>query len=301
MTESSGYRYSVLQMRSIRHLSERQTWRWGFDVAMDWLVIIATMTIAVWAHHWAVYAAALVVLGNRQHALGILGHEGAHKTVHRRQSVNDFLSNLFCFWPVLLTVSGYRALHMIHHRENATSADPELMHKQARAPQWDLPLKPLKVALYALKDCFGFALPDFLIIVTFSKPTARLQLVPVVLLQLAMVAFCVHLHFWQVPFLWYAALMTTFMMFFRFRLWLEHQGEEVTNRIELSWLEGAILAPHKIWLDWEHHEFPAVPYYNLMRLRQVLGGALPIGLGELLRSQMTAACRSSGTPLIHNA
>ena len=116
---------------------------WLADAALDWLVIAAAVAmIQLWPHVYTVLAGILII-GNRQHALAILGHDGTHYTLSRNAALNDFLTNLFCFWPLGLTVSGYRALHYAHHKNTGMENDPELGHKRMRSPQWDLPATPV--------------------------------------------------------------------------------------------------------------------------------------------------------------
>ena len=108
------------------------------------------------------------------------------------------------------------------------------------------------------------------------------MLLPVPVMHVAFIMASIILGYWWVPLMWYGSLVTTFMMFFRFRLWIEHQGTFDTQRITLNPLQAAIIAPHKIWLHWEHHRYPAVPYYNLERTRKILHGPTPITLSELI-------------------
>ena len=96
---------------------------WLADAGMDWLVIAAALAmIQLWPHFYTVFAGILIV-GNRQHALAILGHDGTHYTLSRNAAFNDFLTNLFCWWPLGLTVSGYRALHYAHHKNTGMEND----------------------------------------------------------------------------------------------------------------------------------------------------------------------------------
>src|SRR5471032_1023235 len=150
---------------------------------MDWIVIGAALAgVTVWPYLLVVLAAVLIV-GNRQHALAILGHDGTHYTLSRNAPLNDFLTNFLCFWPLGLTVSGYRALHYAHHKNTGMENDPELGHKRMRAPQWDLPATPRTVLRYALMDMIGYSFADYTIIVRFSKPQSRREYLPLALLH----------------------------------------------------------------------------------------------------------------------
>ena len=270
------------EILQIRELSKQTISPWLFHMILDWSIIGLALLFAQKLHSIPAYLAALLIIGNRQHALAVLGHEGTHYTLHMNRKFNDFLSNLFCFWPLLLTVNGYRRLHFTHHSNTGTISDPELLHKQARAPQWDLPLDKKKVLLYAVKDVFGYSIQDLFIILTFSRPENKKMLLPAAFLHLGFIIISIVTGCWEAVPLWYGALATTFMMFFRFRLWFEHQGTSDTQRIHLTPIYAAIFAPHKIWLHWEHHRCPTVPYHKLEDARAILKGPAPISLSELI-------------------
>ncbi len=157
----------------LRYLNERAAWPWLKDALLDWAVMIAAIVIAgVW-NNPAGYALAVLIVGNRQHGLALLGHDGTHYTLSHNRKLNDFLTNLFAWWPLLLTNGGYRSLHNAHHKHLSTDDDPEIVHKKSRAPQWDLPAPLPRILGYAAKDLVGYSLPDFWIIVTFSKPPLK--------------------------------------------------------------------------------------------------------------------------------
>lgn len=281
----------------LRELGGRSLFPWLTDAAMDWLVIAAALAaVSLWPHFYTVVLS-VVVLGNRQHALAILGHDGTHYTLARHAGLNDFLTNLLCFWPLGLTVSGYRALHYAHHKETGTEHDPELGHKRMRTPQWDLPATPRTILRYALMDLIGYSLADYLIIIRFSKPQSRHEYLPLALFHLAALSALLGLGCWPAASVWYFSLVTSFMMFFRLRLWLEHQGTGDTQRLALTWWEGAILSPHNAWHHWEHHKYPTVPYHRLPQARRRLSGPSIMTLRDLVTSFAGARPIPSGTAL----
>jgi fatty acid desaturase len=171
------------------------------------------------------------------------------------------------------------------------------MHKSARTPQWDLSMNRKKVALYALKDLVGYSIPDLIIILTFARPKKKSLLVPVAAMHITSVVACGMAGFWWVPVLWYVSMATSFMMFFRLRLWLEHQGTYDTQRIHLNWWQSHLLAPHNIWMHWEHHEWPTVPYHKLQQARNLVKNPVPMNLSALVRTLENSAPRVSGAAL----
>lgn len=281
----------------LRHLSRKGPWHWLFDMVMDWFVI--SMAIAA-AYHWTNFLTiflTVVVLGNRQHALALLGHDGTHYTLSKYKAFNDFMNNLFTFWPLGLTTSGYRALHYKHHKHTGEHDDPELAHKRSRNPQWNLPANSLTILKWAALDFIGNSIPDYIIIVTYSKPDKRRSYIPLLLMHILFIIAFLIAGLWFVPLLWYFSLGTTFMMFFRLRLWLEHQGTSETHRLHLTKLEAAILAPHYGWMHWEHHNWPAVPYHRLPIIRKHATQVPIVTLKELIGFFRTSSCVGSGEVL----
>jgi fatty acid desaturase len=262
-------------------LSRRTPWPWLRDAVLDWAVIAGTLGFVHAFSNPVTWLLALLVIGNRQHALAILGHDGTHFTLSHDRRLNDLLTNLLAFWPVGLTVSGYRSLHFRHHKHTGTEDDPELGHKRSRSPQWDLPAKPSRILKYAMIDVVGGSLPDYLIILRYSKPDKRSEYLPLLCFHAAAIALLALSGLWWAGLLWYAGLATTFMMSFRLRLWLEHQGTDDTLRLALTPWQGALLAPHKAWHHWEHHKYPAIPYHRLPAARQRLRGPAILTLSGL--------------------
>jgi fatty acid desaturase len=287
----------TLSTAALRSLTRRALFPWLRDALIDWLVIAAAMGLFQLCPNVLTAIAAVLIVGNRQHALAILGHDGTHYTISRNTVSNDFLTNLVCFWPFGLTVSGYRALHYAHHKHTGTEHDPELGHKRMRAPQWDLPNTPSRIMRYALWDLIGFSLADYLIIVRFSKPARRREYAALVLFHLMAAAVLIACGGWKAAALWYYALPTSFMMFFRLRLWLEHQGTGNTQRLALNRWQGAILAPHNAWHHWEHHKYPTIPYHRLPAARRRLDGPAVLTLPQLVSAFIDARPIASGAAL----
>src|SRR5271154_6437913 len=141
---------SRLDKEILLDLSRRTAWPWLRDAVLDWAVVLGTMGIVHAFSNPLTWLLGLLIIGNRQHALAILGHDGTHFTLSHNRRLNDCLTNLIAFWPIGLTVSGYRTLHFKHHKHTGTEGDPELGHKRSRSPQWDLPAKPSSILKYAV-------------------------------------------------------------------------------------------------------------------------------------------------------
>src|SRR5258706_10150001 len=109
---------------AIRALQTTSIGRYLAAYAADWAIIVTAYMIAARAHHFIVYAAAIFVIGTRQHALGVLAHDGAHGLISRNRTVNRILTEIGA-WPLVVNVhGGYKEWHWEHHRELGTSDDP---------------------------------------------------------------------------------------------------------------------------------------------------------------------------------
>lgn len=285
-----------LNAEVMRRLTKKTMRPWLEDALIDWLVIGAVFGILGATQNVFLLLPAILIIGNRQHALTVLGHEGAHFALSTRR-VNDSLSGLLAFWPLGLTTSGYRNVHMQHHKHTNMQADPELAHRAARAPQWDLPIGLGRIARYCLSDLLGGSMADYRIIVTFSKPDAQREYLPLAALHIGFVSLTLAAGLWWVAALWYLSLVTSFMMFFRLRTFLEHLGVPDTHRLRLNAWQRHVLAPHNIWYHWEHHTYPAIAYRKLPELRRLLPQKPSITLQELLTFLATAPPVASGEAL----
>ena len=264
-------------------LSRRTALPWLRDAALDWAIIVGALGVAHLFSNPLTWLLALLIIGNRQHALAILGHDGTHFTLSHHRRLNDYLTNLLAFWPIGLTVSGYRTLHFKHHKHTGTEDDPELGHKRTRTPQWDLPAKPSRILKYAVFDIVGGSFPDYLIILKYSKPDKASEYLPLLAFHAAAITLVAAAGLWWAGLIWYAGLATTFMMSFRLRLWLEHQGTPETHRLHLYAWQAPLLAPHNSWMHWEHHAWPTIPYHRLAAVRQHDTERPVWTLGELLQ------------------
>ncbi len=110
----------------LRDLSRRRPLRAAFAIARQWAVLIAAGTGAVWWGHWYGYVLAIVVIATRQHALAVLMHDGAHRSLFTSRRVNDVVSDLLLAFPLFISTSLYRRHHLDHHRYLNTDRDPDL-------------------------------------------------------------------------------------------------------------------------------------------------------------------------------
>ena len=160
----------------IKSFSDPNSLRWLSLVFVDWFYIVGALGAAYYFQNVFVYWLASLVIGNRLHALSIMGHDGAHHTASRRKSLNDILVCLFAFWPLGVGLNGYRDFHFAHHRNVGTSSDPELKHKQWATPEYGLPLGQGALLKYVLKDLIGFGAKGVWSLILLIKPRSTLDI-----------------------------------------------------------------------------------------------------------------------------
>ncbi|WP_140986357.1 fatty acid desaturase family protein [Asticcacaulis tiandongensis] len=287
----------LLKPADLKRLSRRIPVTWLKDAALDWGVIALTFGLLGWAQSLWLILPAILVIGNRQHALALLGHDGTHFTITYNKRLNDLLNDLLAWMPLGLTGDGYRNLHILHHRDLGTMHDPEIVYKGLRADQWDLPAKLKDVLTLAARDLIGGGVIDYKIIFDYSRPTRNRTYAALALWHLTFNAVLLTFGLWWVSVIWYVSLLTSFIMFFRLRMWIEHQGTDTTQRLHLNGWQGPLLAPHLSWHHWEHHFWPSIPYARLPHLRALIPSVPVKTLGQLIRQFETMPEVKSGTAL----
>src|SRR4051794_13641516 len=96
--------------------------RWLGAVVADWAVIAATYWAVSRSHSLPLQVVAWVVrswvIGTRQQAIAILGHDGAHGLVSRARWLNDWATRWLCFCPLGVDLRSYWEFHRKHHLQN---------------------------------------------------------------------------------------------------------------------------------------------------------------------------------------
>jgi fatty acid desaturase len=241
-------------------LSKRNDWRFAGAVVMEWACIAATLIVASRAHHVGLWLVAIFILGTRQQAIGILGHECVHRSACASPRLNDIVGQVCCFWPVWSDLYAYRTFHFAHHRFLNTPQDPELEYRQMGAPDWDVPAPPNRIVIRFLFDLIGLGFMEAGRMFWIAKPRTMPARSSIALawLTAAAVLWAAGALWVLVP--WVVALFTSLVAVFRLRCWIEHLGSDGTHRVHLPpWLRW-LVAPHGTWMHWEHHKMPGVPY-----------------------------------------
>jgi fatty acid desaturase len=279
-----------------RMVSTLRPARWLFWALWDWSLIALALALAIKAHHLAVYLVAALVIGTRQHALAVLAHEGAHLLICRKRWLNEFLAEVFCFYPMGGSIRTYRDFHFKHHRSLGGREDPEMELKAIAKPQWDLPASGGSILTLVAKDLVGLGLRDAGLGFRSLMPKTGRDFLGLALFWGPVGAVLHHFRLLWVVAFWFATMSTVQWAIFRLRIWTEHMGTMGTQRIHASWWQRWFLFQHNAWYHYEHHHWPALAFYDLPRGRTQHPTVPVHTVGELLRAYSVFPSIPSGEP-----
>ncbi len=279
----------VLTNERLHELSCPSPGRWLLAVMCDWTIIAAILVACREWPEWPVWLAAILVVGNRQHALGVLMHEGVHYRITSSRRWNELLSDWLAGYPIFIPTDNYRVFHLKHHRWLDTPRDPERHVFENFPTEFRFPMERLRFFLYLLRDLSGlWPRPLFMLVrLVWGLPEQkRWHLIPIALLHAGVIAVALAtgtIHFYLL--LWLVPMLTVFQATFRVRYITEHHGideagkerytrEEPdvlrTTRSIRGWMGQTLFGPHGINYHLEHHLYPSVPFFNLPELSRTL-------------------------------
>lgn len=242
-----------------------ELWRPIRDVAVDLATIVTVLSLALLEP--STTPLALLILGNRQRALGNILHDAAHRNLTRDRQVNDFMARALIAPLLFLSLSHYRSLHFRHHVDlGAQATDPDLIPippKKARS--WVIAVAMNALSIRAvLGSVFGHLLDSAVplagrlyIIAWWSVLVVAVAAVTGVGSAAVMLA------------LWLAARATVFHLITTFREMCDHHGLapggvfSFTRDITASGAWTVLIHPRNNAYHLTHHLLPAVPYYRL--------------------------------------
>ncbi|MBT0773331.1 fatty acid desaturase family protein [Kineosporia sp. J2-2] len=280
---TTGRGTRILGRDELRDLSRRRPLRAAGTIAWQWAVILAAAGTAVWWGHWYGYLIALVVIATRQHALAVLMHDGAHRSLFAHRALNDLVSDLLLAFPLFVSTSLYRRHHLDHHRYLNTERDPDLdtaalahtSQDWARLFAGDVTGVNLLKTVDTLDQ---FSLLPVLRgdrTVALAMGRGRRNLFVGHLLALAAVltltgSWISYLLLWILP------SLTALSMILRLRAVAEHVGCDPdggiggTRTVLANPVERLLFSPCRINYHLAHHLYPSVPFYNLGLLHRRL-------------------------------
>jgi len=289
-----------LSAEELAPLTQIANWRSAVAVLQTWLILAATIGLAIASASWLLTFAAIVVIGTQQHALFILSHEAAHYRLFMHRGCNDLVGRI-CASAAGLSMCTYRIIHRLHHNNLYGPQDPDMaLHGGYPRGKWYLVRKLLTdlMGLTAFKTYryfFGNPAKNTAAHTTsapLGDTSATLQAAArsdqkfVIALQLALPGLMLWVGGWTglvlYFVLWVLPAVTVLQAILRLRAICEHGAAADLSspltaarthlpRFDAAWLVARpMLFPHHVNYHVEHHLYPAVPHYRLKQLHRVL-------------------------------
>lgn len=262
----------------IKEFSKLEPSKTTLRVGLDWLTIFLVIYYAELAENIIVSMLAILIIGSRMHALGVIAHDLVHYRYLNNRKLSDLLGNLFICWPLFFSLEGYRAQHLRHHSKLNTNEDPDLVRRKNH-PDWTFPMRGTQLLLMILKDLLGFNLYQYIVKIFVVKKNAKklkIEKLPksyyvkmgffYFLLAILLYSFSVEslfLIYWLIP------IATSLKLIKRIRAIAEHfaipKGDylEITRTTIPQGVENYFIGAHDVGYHLEHHRYPSIPFYNL--------------------------------------
>ena len=252
---------------------EAQAFPWLKRLALDCVLLAASLYVLCTSHNMVIMGMALMLLGARQQALGVLAHESVHFLVSKNLAFNEWCGRI-TFFCIHMDLPTYRAFHFFHHTALGTPDDPELVLLNF-GPFFRKPLTIGKLLRHMCYDLCGLGILWYLGF-QLSRMRYRPLYTSIHLFSIAAIGLILWQYGYGAYWLWWhVALATTFWIAFRLQRWTEHQEPGViTSSIQPGWLARLLIVPHNIWYHPEHHNNPSLPCWALPSARQEQGQSL---------------------------
>jgi fatty acid desaturase len=271
----------------IKELSRLEPSRAVATTAVQWAAIAAAIALCTELWNPVLYALAVLVIGSRQHALLILGHDASHFRILNVRWQNDLFANLFMMWPTFASVEGFRKFHGTHHQYTNLPTDGNrhiwYTHDAAGelAPDWQFPKTRMGLVWLLLRRA-AFLTGLFWIVRGLIGSTlipspgwmraARFGFYASTAAALTYFsAWPAFLLYWIVPFCtWHIAAQYIRLICEHSAVVSDEEEYAITRTTIPTWLESIFILPCNVGYHLEHHWYPSVPFYRLPELHQAL-------------------------------
>lgn len=257
------------------------------QVVLQWtyvLISILTYNFAITEtrNPWVyvpIYLLTVVCIGSRQHAMGILLHEAVHYRICNNKTINNFIGEWLLAWPLSSSLYGYRQQHFAHHRSVGDANDPDFARVQ-NVEKYAFPKTKSQILVILGKYAFGYysfydgreAMQQLVVGIPMGLQLKRLAA------YAALISASIYWNFWLGLILfWLIPSMTMLLLVMYIRLIAEHgvlpKGHSVFARsrhVDPAFWEKILIAPLGVNYHLDHHLYPAVPFYKLPKLHEIL-------------------------------
>ncbi len=294
-----------IEKEKLKELGRVQSWRGLAAIAWSWGWIAASMALYCWRPSVLTFAVGWLVVSGRHLGIAILMHEGAHRLLLKSSKYNDIVGRWLTAYPLMLSMDVYRQIHVQHHKNTWTDADPD------RSLATPFPITKRSMWRKVFRDLSGRTgyrryvmiarlsaglspkgnglggVPLHTVAATFVKNQKGFLITNGVMLGALTAAGHPEAFF----LLWWLPALTGYSFVMRLRSIAEHavvgdtEDELRQTRTTLApfWLRF-LIAPHHVNYHLEHHLYMYVPHYNLPKVHRLLGEAGVLDRAEVATS-----------------
>lgn len=245
-----------------------------------WFSIAVALFVAIYLGNWFVSVLAIMYIGTRQNILGLLVHEQTHRLGFKTK-LGDYIANIFCAYPLGVTLEGYRKVHLAHHDHFFTEEDPDYIRKQGIA--WSFPKKAKDFFLLVLGDLFGLNIFKNYKSKQAGIVNAEYNIHGPILVLIRIACFGILFYLltiygvWSYFLLYWALpLFTVLQVIVRWGAICEHRYnlinpslEEATPMILPTWWERLILPNINFNYHIYHHWYVSIPFTRLPEVHKI--------------------------------
>jgi fatty acid desaturase len=276
-----------LPPEKIKELSVLEPGKALAATAEEWGAIAVAIALCTFFWHPVIYAIAVIVIGARQHALLIMGHDASHYRYLPTRWQNELFANLFLMWPTFASIEGFRKFHSTHHQYTNLPDDGNrhiwYTHDAAGdlAPDWQFPKTRTALALLLLRRA-AFVTGLLWIVRGLVGSTlipspawmraARFGFYATIAAALTYFGWWyAFLLYWIVPYCtWHIAAQYIRLICEHSAVESEEEEYSITRTTIPTWLESMLILPRNVGYHLEHHWYPSVPFYRLPELHRAL-------------------------------
>ena len=271
----------IISNKKVRDLHIVSDLKGILSILLEWTLIITCTILSETYFSWYFYPIVVMFLGARYLALGLIMHESVHNLVSKNSFVNDWLSEIFCSWPMLISMRSYKIKHLAHHAWLNTDDDPDFISKADE--NWQYPMMKYKFLRILITQLSGLGIFETLKVMSSSKMKVKKPKTPLWyhLLRYSFYLTTIGLFFyfdkglilvlyWLIPFFTWTQIAN------RLRRVAEHSAVEgkshdlQTRTTKHGIIVRIFLSPKFISFHNEHHIYPGIPCYNLRKAHKVL-------------------------------
>lgn len=271
----------IIPNKKVRELHKVNDLKGILSIFLEWALIISCSLFSETFFSWYFYPIVVMFLGARYLALGLIMHESVHNLVSKNNIVNDWLSEIFCSWPMLISMRSYRIKHLAHHAWLNTDDDPDFTSKADE--NWQYPMMKHKFFRILITQLSGLGIFETLKVMSSSKMKVKKPIIPlwyhITRISFYILTVGLFLYFdngmilvlyWLIPFFTWTQIAN------RLRRVAEHSAIEgkshdmQTRTTKHGIIVRIFLSPKFISFHNEHHIYPGIPCYNLRKAHNVL-------------------------------